>query len=122
MTTDPLGLITDVNQQMELLTGRNRDELVGTPFKKYFTDPALAEEGIRRCAHRQGHQLRAHCAHQGGRRNGGLVQRRDLQGRQRDLQGVFAAARDITNRRSSSSSFASRRRITAASSRHRSTG
>src|SRR6185436_4411722 len=25
MTTDPLGLITDVNQQMELLTGRNRD-------------------------------------------------------------------------------------------------
>src|SRR4249920_1489022 len=47
MTTDPLGLIMDVNQQMELLTGRNREELVGTPFKTYFTDPALAEEGIR---------------------------------------------------------------------------
>src|SRR6185369_13960144 len=41
MTTDPLGLITDVNQQMETLTGRNRDELVGTPFKTYFTDPDL---------------------------------------------------------------------------------
>jgi PAS domain S-box-containing protein len=33
MTTDPLGIITDVNQQMELLTGNKRDELIGTPLK-----------------------------------------------------------------------------------------
>jgi len=33
MTTDPLGIITDVNRQMCALTGRSRDELVGTPFK-----------------------------------------------------------------------------------------
>ena len=47
MTTDPLGIITDVNQQMEILTGYARDELIGTPFKRYFTDPDRAEDGIR---------------------------------------------------------------------------
>jgi PAS domain S-box-containing protein len=44
MTTDPLGIITDVNQQMAALTGSSREELIGAPFKTYFTDPALAEE------------------------------------------------------------------------------
>src|SRR6184192_2522623 len=47
MTTDPVGIITDVNQQMELLTGCKREELIGTPFKGYFIDPAQAEDGIR---------------------------------------------------------------------------
>ena len=35
MTTDPLGIITDVNQQMEALTGATRAELSGSPFKNY---------------------------------------------------------------------------------------
>ena len=47
MTTDPSGIITDVNKQMEALTGCTRDELIGTPFKNYFTDPERAEAGIR---------------------------------------------------------------------------
>jgi phosphoglycolate phosphatase-like HAD superfamily hydrolase len=47
MTTDPLGLITDVNQQMTTLTGCAREDLIGTPFKNYFTDPQRAEEGIK---------------------------------------------------------------------------
>ena len=46
MTTDPLGIITDVNQQMEALTGLTRNELIGSPFKNYFTDPDRAEAGI----------------------------------------------------------------------------
>src|ERR1700731_2286093 len=33
MTTDPVGVITDVNGQMEALTGRSRPELIGSPFK-----------------------------------------------------------------------------------------
>ena len=32
---------------MEVLTGHTREELVGAPFKKYFTDPLRAEDGIR---------------------------------------------------------------------------
>src|SRR5512140_10381 len=48
MTTDPSGIITDVNKQMEALTGCTRDELIGAPFKDYFTDPERAEAGIKR--------------------------------------------------------------------------
>ena len=46
MTTDPSGIITDVNKQMEALTGCTRDELIGAPFKNYFTDPERAEVSI----------------------------------------------------------------------------
>src|SRR6185295_8375726 len=38
----------DVNKQTETLTGCTRDELIGAPFKNYFTDPGLAEVGINR--------------------------------------------------------------------------
>src|SRR4029078_12276719 len=48
MTTDPQGIITDVNKQMEALTGCTRDELIGAPFKSYFTDPERAEAAINR--------------------------------------------------------------------------
>src|SRR5207245_5483361 len=48
MTTDPLGIITDVNRQMCAITGHSREELVGTAFKGYFTDPVRAEDGIRK--------------------------------------------------------------------------
>jgi hypothetical protein len=43
MTMDPRGIITDVNKQAEALTGCTRDELIGAPFKNYFTDAARAE-------------------------------------------------------------------------------
>src|ERR1035438_8826649 len=48
LTTDPRAIITDVNQQMEALIGYSRDELIGAPFKNYFTDPERAEAGIER--------------------------------------------------------------------------
>jgi hypothetical protein len=32
---------------MEALTGCTRDELIGAPFKNYFTDPERAEAGIK---------------------------------------------------------------------------
>src|SRR5882672_10458291 len=38
MTTDPVGIITDVNQQMVALTGCGREQLIGSAFKNYFTD------------------------------------------------------------------------------------
>ena len=47
MTTDPRGIITDVNKQMEALTGCTRDELIGAPCKNYFTDPERAEAAIK---------------------------------------------------------------------------
>src|SRR5438874_7304498 len=47
IATDPRGIITDVNKQMEALTGCTRDELIGAPFKNYFTDPERAETAIK---------------------------------------------------------------------------
>ena len=42
------GEITDVNHQMELLAVCEKQELIGTPFKDYFTDPLRAEVGIQK--------------------------------------------------------------------------
>ncbi len=46
MTTDASGIITDVNRQMELLTGHTRQELIGSPFRDYVTEPERADRGI----------------------------------------------------------------------------
>jgi PAS domain S-box-containing protein len=39
----PEGLITDVNEATVKVTGVPRDELIGTAFSDYFTDPARAD-------------------------------------------------------------------------------
>jgi PAS domain S-box-containing protein len=100
MTTDPSGIITDVNKQMETLTGCTRDELIGTPFKNYFTDPGRAEAGIKRVLSEKrvtDYELTA-----SAKNNEETVVSynattfHDRDGR---LQGVFAAARDITERK-----------------------
>jgi PAS domain S-box-containing protein len=48
MITDPHGIITDVNRQMCELTGFEREELIHSPVKGYFTDARRAEDGIRK--------------------------------------------------------------------------
>jgi PAS domain S-box-containing protein len=78
MTTDPRGIITDVNKQTEALTGCTRDELIGAPFKNYFTDPAGRGGHQPRAERRQGHQLRAHRARPGRQAHRGVLQRDDL--------------------------------------------
>jgi PAS domain-containing protein len=50
MTTDPQGIISDVNQQMIALTGRTRDELIGAPCKNFFTDPVRADAPSSACS------------------------------------------------------------------------
>src|SRR2546421_9080950 len=97
MTTDPRGIMTDVNKQMEALTGCTRDELIGAPFKNYFTDPARAEAGIKRVLTEgrvTNYELTARA------RNGTLTvvsyNATTFHDRDRVLQGVFAAARDVT--------------------------
>jgi len=97
MTTDPRGIMTDVNKQMEALTGCTRDELIGAPFKNYFTDPARAEAGIKRVLTEgrvTNYELTARA------RNGTLTvvsyNATTFHDRDRVLKGVFAAARDVT--------------------------
>ena len=100
MTTDPVGIITDVNQQMALLTGCTRDELIGAPFKNYFTDPARAEEGIRLVLTKKkvtNYELTARA--RDGKETVVSYNATTFYDRDRRLQGVFAAARDITERK-----------------------
>src|SRR5579864_2270360 len=100
MTTDPLGVITDVNQQMEALTGYARDQLIGTPFKNYFTSPDRAEEGIRLVL-REGkvtnYELTA--LSKDGRMTVVSYNASTFRDGAGKLQGVFAAARDITEQK-----------------------
>ena len=43
VATDLSGIITDVNKQMQNLTGHTRDELIGSPFRTHFSEPKQAE-------------------------------------------------------------------------------
>ena len=99
MTTDPSGIITDVNKQMEVLTGCTRDELIGAPFKNYFTDPERAEEGIKLVLSQRNvtnYELTARA--RDGKETMVSYNATTFYDRDRKLQGVFAAARDVTER------------------------
>ncbi|MFH1341519.1 MAG: PAS domain S-box protein [Pseudomonadota bacterium] len=100
MTTDPSGIITDVNKQMEALTGCTRDELIGAPFKGYFTDPERAEAAIRRVLSEKSvtdYELTARA--RDGKQTVVSYNATTFYDRNRTLQGVFAAARDVTERK-----------------------
>ena len=45
VTFDQQGIITDVNEATIRATGRSHEELTGTPFADYFTDPEKAYKG-----------------------------------------------------------------------------
>ena len=97
MATDPRGIITDVNKQTEALTGCTRDELIGAPFKNYFTDPTRADAGIRRVLTEgkvTNYELTARA--RDGAETVVSYNATTFHDRDRKLRGVFAAARDMT--------------------------
>jgi PAS domain S-box-containing protein len=100
VTISPAGKIQDVNLATETATGLRRDELIGTDFSEYFTEPEKAREGYLsvlsegkvidyplEIRHPEGHVLPVlynatiYCDSNG------------------NVRGVFAAARDITERK-----------------------
>jgi PAS domain S-box-containing protein len=100
MTTDAPGIITDVNKQMEALTGCTRDELIGAPFKTFFTDPERAEAGISLALSKRkvtDYELTAR--DRDGKETVVSYNATTLYDRDRKLQGVFAAVREITERK-----------------------
>jgi PAS domain S-box-containing protein len=100
MTTDPSGIITDVNKQMEVLTGCTRDELIGAPSRNCFTDPGRAEASIRRVLTDKkvsNYELTARA--RDGKETVVSYNATTFYDRERTLQGVFAAARDVTERK-----------------------
>jgi PAS domain S-box-containing protein len=104
--TDPLGIISDANKQMEMLTGCTRDELIGAPFKNYFTDSERAEAAIKLVLREKkitDYELAVR--DRDGKTTDVSYNATTFYDRDRVLQGVFAAARDVTERQLSQQSL-----------------
>jgi PAS domain S-box-containing protein len=97
MTISSDGKITDVNHATELIAGVSREWLIGSEFPGYFTEPRKAREGYRKVL-KDGSVSNYPLAlkHASGRVVDVLFNAtvyRDASGK---VQGIFAAARDVT--------------------------
>ncbi len=100
VTIAPDGKITDVNAATESATGRSREELIGTDFCEYFTVPGKAREGYQE-VFREG-QVRDYpleLRHLDGHVTSVLYNASVYRDEGGAVVGVFAAARDITERK-----------------------
>jgi PAS domain S-box-containing protein len=99
MMTDELGIISDVNNEMMSLTGRTRAELLGTHCKEFFTDPDLAATAIERVlTENRVNNYELTVRAKNGQETLVSYNAATFHDRNDKLQGVFAAARDITER------------------------
>ena len=100
VTIGPDGKITDVNVATEQVTGYSRNELIGTDFSDYFTEPEKVHKGYRQVfINGEVRDYPLEIQHKNGRitpvlYNGSIY--KDETGK---VIGVFATARDITERK-----------------------
>jgi PAS domain S-box-containing protein len=91
------GKITDVNAATEQVTGYSRDELIGTDFTKYFTEPEKAKKGYQK-VFKEGFvsNYLLEIQHKNGRTTPVLYNASIYMDESGEVIGIFAAARDIT--------------------------
>ncbi len=100
MMTNPQGIVSDVNQQMVALTGRTRDELIGAPCRKFFTDPVRADAAFKRVlTENRVNNFELTVRALNGEETAVSFNAATFHDRDRQLQGVIAAARDVTERK-----------------------
>jgi len=93
------GKITDVNEASAQVTGVPREQLIGTDFSDYFTEPQKAREGYQRVfAEGFVRDYPLAIRHSSGRVIGVLYNATVYRNEAGAVQGVFAAARDVTER------------------------
>jgi PAS domain S-box-containing protein len=100
VTISPDGKVTDVNQATESVTGVARGRLIGSRFSEYFTEPEQAEEGYHKVL-TEGlvHDYPLTIRHATGRTTDVLYNATVYRNEEGQVQGVFAAARDVTERK-----------------------
>ncbi len=110
LTISPEGKITDVNEATTRVTGVARDELVGTDFSDYFTEPDLARAGYQR-VFAQGFvtDYPLTIRHTGGALTDVLYNASVYKDAAGKGLGVFAAARDVTAQKRAESEVAKQR-------------
>ena len=97
VTINAAGKITDVNIATETATGCSRDELIGTDFSEYFTDPARARAGYQQVFNEETvHDYALEIKHHSGTVTPVLYNAALFRDDAGEVLGVFAAARDIT--------------------------
>jgi len=97
VTISPEGKIMDVNQSTELVTGRSRNELIGSNFSNYFTEPDKAEEGYKLVFKKgivRDYPLSIRSVT--GQITDVLYNASLYKNEAGEVQGIFAAARDVT--------------------------
>ena len=100
VTISPEGKVTDVNRATESVTGRTRGELIGSDFSEYFTEPARASTGYRK-AFTEGSVTDYPLAirHADGHVTDVLYNATVYRNASGEVEGVFAAARDVTEQK-----------------------
>jgi PAS domain S-box-containing protein len=100
------GKITDVNEAATKVTGVPRDELTGTDFSNYFTEPEKAQEGYRQVfAKGMVTDYPLTIRHADGRLIDVLYNASVYRDERGNVLGVFAAARDVTESRRAEQKF-----------------
>ncbi|PKL67025.1 MAG: hypothetical protein CVV28_08205 [Methanobacteriales archaeon HGW-Methanobacteriales-1] len=97
VTIGPDGKIMDVNKATEKVTGYLRNELIGTDFSDYFTEPDKARKGYAKVFKEsmvRDYPLKIQ--HKNGDVTSVLYNASVYRDESGDVVGVFAAARDIT--------------------------
>ena len=100
LTTAQDGKITDVNHAAEKATGLTRQALIGTDISDYFTDRAKARAAYQR-VFKEGATLdcELEIRHRDGFATPVLYNASPYRNEAGELAGVFAAARDVTDRK-----------------------
>jgi PAS domain S-box-containing protein len=97
------GKITDVNEATTRITGVTRENLTGTDFSNYFTEPAKAQEGYRQVfAKGMVTDYPLTIRHADGRLADVLYNASVYRDERDNVLGVFAAARDVTAQKQAS--------------------
>ena len=109
VTISPQGVITDVNEAAEKVTGISREQLVGTDFSNYFTDPEAARAGYQQVfAKGLVRDYPLAIRHVSGALTEVLYNATVYRDEAGEVAGVFAAARDVTELKRSERDLAER--------------